>query len=67
MEPISNDELAAVSALCRAAMIYERMLMQCFEARPELMEQVAKPHLELIEMAGATIQHWREYLEITDE
>jgi len=66
MEPIPGNELEAVSALCRAAMLYEKMLM-CFENRPELMKPVAKPHLQLIELASKTIQHWREYLEIRDD
>lgn len=67
MQLIPEDELSAMSALCHAAMLYERLLAACFERRPELVEEIAKPHLALIDLAGRTVQHWRNYLEITDD
>lgn len=67
MEPIPENEIAALSSLCRAAMTLEKLLIMCFQENPELMEKVAKPHLELIDFASKTIGHWRQYLEIADE
>ena len=67
IEPITGDNwLEASSALCRAAMTYETLLVKCLEQRPELVQEVLAEYMEDVDAMSAVIQHWRHFLEISD-
>lgn len=66
IEPITGDNWhEAASALCRAAMTYETLLVKCLEKRPELTEEVIAEHLDDIDTMNAVVQHWRQFSEIS--
>ena len=67
LEPITEENWPeAASALCRAAMSYETLLVKCLEQRPELIQEIITPYLEDFDTFKAVVDHWRHFLEITD-
>ena len=67
IEPITGDNwLEASSALCRAAMTYETLLVKCLEKRPELIQGVITENMEDVDVVNAVVQHWRQFLEISE-
>ena len=48
IEPINDENWhVAASALCRAAMSYETLLVKCLERHPELIEELIVPYSSL--------------------
>ena len=67
LEPISDTNWPeAASALCRAAMTYETLLVQCLERHPDLVTEIIEPYMEDVDKFKAVVDHWRQFLEITD-
>ena len=68
IEPITSDNWQeATSALCRAAMTYETLLVKCLERCPELIEEVVAEHMEDVDNMNAVVLHWRQFLEISTD
>lgn len=67
MEPITDENWPdAAAALCRAAMTFETLLVQCCERHSDLFTELIAPNEEEIRLLSDVIGHWRKYLEITD-
>ncbi|WP_145385888.1 hypothetical protein [Stieleria neptunia] len=56
----------AASALCRAAMTFETMLVSCLEKHPERFRELIAPYQEEFQTHSAVVTHWRHLLEISE-
>jgi hypothetical protein len=67
IEPITDDNWhQAAATLCRSAMTFETLLVQCLERNADLVEDLIVPYVDDFKTCSAVVTHWRQYLEITD-
>lgn len=66
IEPITPENwVEASSALCRAAMTFETLIVKWCEHEPDLMQTVLAQYPDDIHNSSAVVGHWRKFLEIT--